>query len=389
MRATWAIAAKDLRLRVRDRSLFIVGVLAPFALAFIFSLILGPVASGEFQPHYAVVDLDAGDVAAGLVGVLERLDADGVIELDRLADAAAARQAVEQGDVEAAIVIPAGFSTAVGSGRSARLEIIGDVDAPTSVAIAEAIAEGFAAQVRAVSLSVATVRAGGISEPTNRLVAEAAAAPPPIILTDVTAATRELDLTTFFVAGMSIFFLFFTVSFGVLGLLEERHQGTLARLLVAPIPRFAVVVAKMAVSYVVGVGAMGVLVVSSSLLLGADWGDPLGVALLVLAAVGAAVGIMGVVAAFARTAEGASNLQSIIAVGLGMLGGIFFPASLGTGIIAKLSYLTPHRWFMTGLADLAGGGGVSVVLPAVAALVGFAVATGVPALVKLRRLEVR
>ena len=35
------IARKDLRLRIRDRSAFIIGIIAPLGLAFIFNLILG------------------------------------------------------------------------------------------------------------------------------------------------------------------------------------------------------------------------------------------------------------------------------------------------------------------------------------------------------------
>jgi ABC-2 type transport system permease protein len=126
-------------------------------------------------------------------------------------------------------------------------------------------------------------------------------------------------------------------------------------------------------------------VVASSLLLGADWGDPSGVAVLILSGVISAVGIMAVVAAFARTPEGAGNLQAVIAVGLGMLGGVFFPAPLGGGILANLSYATPHRWFMTGLGDLAGGGGVAVVLPSAAALLAFGLVTGGMAGLRLRR----
>lgn len=389
MRAALILAGKDLRLRIRDRSVFIVGVLAPFALAFIFSLILGPVASGEFRPHFGVVDLDGGRLAGGFVGVLKSLDAGGVIELEALADPPAARDAVRRGELDAVFVLPAGMTSAITAGRSARMEVVGNPDAPTSTAIAVAIAQGFATEVRSVSLAVATALAGGVEEPAPSLAAEAAATPAPISLDEVTAATRELDLTTFFVAGMGIFFLFFTVSFGVMGLLEERNGGTLARLMAAPIPRWAVLAGKMSVAYLVGVGAMTILIVSSSLLLGARWGNPWGVALLVLAATAAAEGITAVVAAFARTAEAASTLQSIIAVGLGMLGGIFFPTSLGNGIIATLSYVTPHRWFMSGLADLAGGGGARVVLPAVGALLAFAAVTTVPALLRLRHLEVR
>ncbi len=392
MRFILTIAGKDLRLRVRDRSVFVLGLLAPFLLAVIFDLVLGAPSEATFQPRFAVADLDTGPVGDGLVGVLRSLAEGDVIELDEVGSVDEVEAAVEAGDLDAAFVIPAGFSQAVTSGGEATLRIVGNVDAPISVAIAEAVARGYAAEVEAVQLSVAvalqTLPSPTVSDVAT-LAAEAATMPPPIELVDVTAADRVLDTSTFFIAGMAVFFLFFTVSFGVVGLLEERQAGTLARLAAAPIPRYAAVAAKMVVSYVVGVVAMAVLVVASTLILDARWGDPVGVAVLVLAAVAAAVGVVAVVAGFARTAEQASTLQAIIAVSLGMIGGVFFPTNLGGGFLAKLALASPHRWFMNGLADLAGGGGLSVVWPSVAGLLAFAVVTTVPALYRLRTMEPR
>ncbi len=96
----------------------------------------------------------------------------------------------------------------------------------------------------------------------------------------------------------------------------------------------------------------------------------------VLAGVGSATAIMALVASFARTPEGAGNIQSIIAVSLGMLGGAFFPVGSEGGVLASLSLLTPHAWFLRGLGDLAGGGGITVVLPSLLAIAGFTVVTG-------------
>ena len=62
MKAAIIIAAKDLRQRLRDRSAIIMGIVAPFALAAIFSLLL-PSSQG-FHTDYAVVDLDHGSVSA-------------------------------------------------------------------------------------------------------------------------------------------------------------------------------------------------------------------------------------------------------------------------------------------------------------------------------------
>jgi ABC-2 type transport system permease protein len=175
---------------------------------------------------------------------------------------------------------------------------------------------------------------------------------------------------------MAVFFLFFTVQFGVSSLLDERHNGTMARLLAAPIRPTAILGGKLLVSFAVGVVSMGLLVATTSVLLGARWGDPAGVAVLVVAGVLAATGLTAFVASLARTADQAGSWQAIIAVVMGTLGGSFFPIGQVGGALAALSYLTPHRWFMQGLADLAGGGGLAAVWWPATAMLAFAAAGG-------------
>jgi ABC-2 type transport system permease protein len=157
------------------------------------------------------------------------------------------------------------------------------------------------------------------------------------------------------------------------------------RLLAAPIRQLSIVTGKAIVSFVLGLVAMTILIVASSLLIGASWGNPFGVALLVVTGVLAATGLMMVVAAYAKTPEQAGNLQAILAIGLGMLGGIFFPQGLGTGLLANAAYISPHRWFLLGLSDLAGGGAVSVILPSVLGLVTFAAISWAFAIARFRR----
>jgi ABC-2 type transport system permease protein len=170
---------------------------------------------------------------------------------------------------------------------------------------------------------------------------------------------------------MAVFFLFFTVQFGVSSLIEERSNGTMPRLLAAPVHWWHIAAGKGLASFALGIVAMTVLVAGSTLLIDADWGDPLGVALLVVTAVLAAIGIMAVIATLARTAEQAGNWQAIVAVVLGMIGGTFFPISQGPAFLARLSSLTPHYWFLRGLGDMQAGGGLGEALPAAAALLVF------------------
>jgi linearmycin/streptolysin S transport system permease protein len=130
---------------------------------------------------------------------------------------------------------------------------------------------------------------------------------------------------------------------------------------------------------------MTVLVVATSALFGARWGNPAGVAVLIVAAVLSAMGIMALIATFARTAEQAGNWQSVIAVVLGLVGGTFFPVAQAPGILSKITFVAPQAWFLRGLGDLRGGS-FSVVWVPVTALGAFAAVTGAVALTRLRRL---
>lgn len=391
MRAAITIATKDLRERLRDRTAILIAVVVPLGLAAVFAVTLADVTGGSVTFEYAVVDLDRGDLANVFTDqVLGSLEEDGLIELrtPEPETEAEGRALAADGTVDATFVIPAGFSAATRVGGGPVLLVIGNVDARIGSEVAGSIARSFTRELVAVQLSVATA-ATAIGDPEidlDALSERAARVAPPIAIDDVSTSSRELDANTFYAAGMSVFFLFFTVQFGVSSMLDERRDGTLARLLAAPIPRAAILGGKLLTSFVLGVASMIVLVLATALLLGAKWGDPLGVLLLIIAGVLAATGIMAVVATFARTAEQAGYMQAIIAVVLGMLGGSFFPVSLAGGLIERLSLLTPHAWFLRGLGDLAGGGGADVALSAALPILAFAAISWLIAMLRLDRL---
>jgi ABC-2 type transport system permease protein len=185
---------------------------------------------------------------------------------------------------------------------------------------------------------------------------------------------------------MAVFFLFFTVQYGVTSILDERRLGTLSRLLAAPTSPRHVLAGKLLSSFILGVVSMTVLVVATSFLLGAVWGNPVGVMLLIVCGVTAATGVTALVAALAKTPELAGSMQSVIAVVLGLLGGAFFPIAQLGGFMRVLSLLTPHAWFLRGLGDLSGGGSVIDILPAVGAMLAFAAVTLAMALTRLGKL---
>lgn len=366
MRNVLLITAKDLRLGLRDRSVLLTAFVVPFTLAMIFSFLFGGDVVGDVEIAYLALNEDDGELGDLFVDEVLGALTDGTgVTAEEIDDRAEAVERVTAGAADALLVVPEGFTEAVQAGRPASIGVVANVDATIARQVATGLAEGFANELTGTQLAVASVMAaaGDAAPPGEEIVRSVQAADRPVVVVDGVVADNQLDQTTYLAAGMAVFFLFFTVQYGVLGMLEERRNGTLARLYASPLPRGAVLGAKTLTSFVLGCVSMAVLVVASQVLLGARWGDPAGVALLVGAGVASAVSVVLLVGSLARTAEQAGTWQSIIAIVLGMAGGVFFDVSRGAPLLERLSLLTPHQWFMRGLGELAGDGSAADVLP--------------------------
>jgi linearmycin/streptolysin S transport system permease protein len=380
MRAAVLIAAKDLRQRLRDRSALMIAIVVPLALASIFGLIFHNAIAGRVTFTFGIVDQDHGPAAQAFVAdALRPLERAGLVKLQSESSFTAGRQAADQNKVAATFVLSPGFSAALAAGRPARVRVLGSVDSTIGAQVAQSVAESFADRIDTVRVATAAARG------TSANGAQAAALAP-IVVADVSAKNRQLDAGTFYGAGMAIFFLFFTVQFGISSLFDERRDGTLARMLVAPIRRSAILTGKLITSLVLGVASMTVLVVATSVLLSAHWGNPLGIAILIISGVVAATAVMTLVATFARTPDEAQSWQAMVALVFGMLGGTFFPVAQAGGVLAALSLATPQAWFLRGLDNMTGGAGTGAVLGPVAAILAFAAVTGSIAMMRIGRL---
>ncbi|MEN8235905.1 MAG: ABC transporter permease [Actinomycetota bacterium] len=385
MKTALTIAAKDLKERLRDRSAIVMGVLVPLGLAFVMSLTIGPAADQTFETRVSLYDADGGRVAEGFSAMLDEVEELGFVTVDAAASEDEARSAVADGDVAAAYLVPEGFSAAVGSGDAASIGIVTNPDHPIGAAVITAVADGFAAEVNAVRLSAATAIALGAGDP-EQLATDAAGDESPVRLGRPDVQGRGFDFSTFYANGIAIFFMFFTVQFGVLSIIGEREQGTMPRLLVAPISRKSILVGKLGASFLMGVASTIVLWFATTLLMGAVWGGALGVLVLITAGVLSAVAVAAAIATFTKTAEQAGAATAFVAVIFGVLGGVFFPVTRVSGAFAAVSRLTPHYWLMDGFKRLSAGEGLVDILPALTAVLAFTVVLGAIGLMRSRDL---
>jgi ABC-2 type transport system permease protein len=385
MRAALTIAAKDLKERLRDRSAIILAVVVPLGLAFVMNLTLGPITEQGFSTEVAVADADGGAVAQAFSGMLAEIEEAGFITVDEASTSAAARMKVADDRVSTAYLIPEGFSNAVGMNQQAVITVVANPDQPIGAQVGTAMAEGFISEVNGVRLSVATALALGADDPAA-LAAAASTAPAPIVLASSQTEGRGFDFASFYAIGIAVFFLFFTVQFGVLGIIDERETGTMPRLLVAPISKQSILVGKLSASFLMGVASTVVLWIATTLLMGADWGSSIGVLILIFAGVAAAMGLTAAVATFTNSAEQAGAITAFIVVVFGALGGVFFPVTRVSGAFEVVSRVAPHFWLMDGFQRLSAGEGLADILPALGAIMLFTLILGAIGLFRARDL---
>ncbi|MFD5256401.1 ABC transporter permease [Streptomyces bobili] len=353
MRVVLAIAAKDLRQRLRDRSAWVMVFLAPVLISALMAMAFN--SNSEFRADIGVVDLDRGTAATGLTRVLKSPELKDTVRVRSYDDEAVARQAVDAGRVHVAIVVPEGFTASLSGGAPSPVTVLDSVDFGLQAQLARAVTESYVAQVNADRLSVATaVAAGAPQGDIPELASKAALLRLPEEVRPEGLADDPLKVISYFGPSMGMFFVLFTVGFGARGYFIEQQQGTLDRIAAAPVGRGALLLGKSLSTFVYSLAGLATVTLVSWLAFGARWADPVGVAALSVGMAVAVVCLTALVISLARTERQAEGLASVVVFALALLGGNFVFAS-GTPLMHRLTLFTPNGWALRGFTDLGTG----------------------------------
>jgi ABC-2 type transport system permease protein len=378
------IAIKDTLTRFRDWKALAGMLAAPLVISGLIGLAFGNLSAGETPIEnipVAIVNHDDGQLGQAYADVLGGEDLDDLIDLRTIDDLDAAKAGIENGELRAVLYIPAGFSEQIvpaanstsGPG-SGGVQLFTDPTSEISPLIIESIVSRVTSSLNTVLLA-GDVSAGSLI-PYAQLVGPQMANIGNVIADELdpdnfdfsegrlqlhTVQTGEgepFDPFAFFIPGMAVFFLMFSMFEGSRSIILEETRGTLPRLMTTPTPSWQIILGKMGGTFLSGLLQFTVLVVASSFIFGVNWGrSPVGLALIVVLTVFAASGLGALLTVFARNENQAGVIGGAVSLIFGALGGSFFPAQSLTGIVNFLSKLTINRWAMDGLTTLAVSGG--------------------------------
>jgi ABC-2 type transport system permease protein len=380
------IARVELLRRVRNRSAIITAFIGPLVLAVVFGVLIN--GSREFSTTIGVVDADGSALTSSFVEALTSQDDSSVVTFAALPDEATARARMDDDDLGAAIVIPAGFGAAATSGGDAAITVLRDPSREVSGAVARSVATRFTDGIRARAVLVGTVLALGGTPPSDTELAA-------IDLGADTVRTEapgghELDPAAFFGVSMSILFLFFTVAFAARSLIAERNAGVVPRMLASGAAPGAIVAGKVLAVCALALAGFATVWAVTSLVFGASWGDPVTVVLLMVATVLAVGGVATFVCGLARTEQQADSYTAVVSFVLALLGGNFVGPADAPAALQRMATFTPNGQALAAFTKASvDGAGPAGVASHVAVLLAIAGVFGVIGLARARAVVQR
>jgi ABC-2 type transport system permease protein len=186
--------------------------------------------------------------------------------------------------------------------------------------------------------------------------------------------------------GMAVQFLLFASIESGIGLLTERQRGLWNRLRAAPVPRWALLLAKGLSMTIVALMILGVIFLFGAFVFGLRIsGSAVGFGLVSLAFALCAASFGLLIAALGKTPQAARGLSAMAVLVMVMLGGAWVPTFVFPAWLQKVTPLLPTRWAVDGFdATLARGFTLAEMLPIVLALLGFAALFSVAAAWRFR-----
>lgn len=333
-----------------------------FVLPLLFTVVFGAVAggtSGSTVYPVALVDQDRSFVSARIAA---GLGADPLLQLQNAAEADLTKLFADKA-ITAAVVIPAEFQQAAGSGAAPEVKLIVAPGGAPDMAVGPAVnrvvsqvAGDWSTARRMVSDSGdrAKVEAAYAKLQDDRQAMAVTVAHERVALQEAVTKGAGVGETA---VGFTVLFMMMTL-FNMGGvILQERKMGTWGRLLTTPTSRVSLMTGYVLSFFVTGMFQFGVLVAFSAVLFQIDWGPLLPLAAVAGALVLCAAGMGLFMAGIVRTAEQQQTVGTLVVNATCMLGGVYWPLELVGDTMRTIGYLTPQAWAMDGFREVMLRGG--------------------------------
>src|SRR6185503_20143721 len=384
MKKIFAIAWKDTIVRFGSASEWLYFIVLPIIFTFVFA---GGVPTGDEDNRVGLVVVDQAhtSISQEIISELEKSTAvrPDVLSLEEAEEQFSSRLA------PAVLIIPTGLdleSIQSGTTQLDFRQLPNNIDASIAERAVQTAIRRVGSVVSAANMAVAEAKARGTFESAEAEqayfnqsleLARSLQAESPERVTIIQGNTPEdfaYDPQANVSAGQLITWVFIPL-FGIAALFAyERQQGTLRRVLTTPTSKATFLLGTISGQVAMALIQMTLLVLFAVLAFKLNWGNPLGVFLILTCSALAAAAIGTTMGTFIKSEGQATGLSIMAGMLMSMLGGCWYPLELFPAVMQNIARILPTTWAMQGLLDLLlRGAGVADILPEAGILLGFAV----------------
>jgi ABC-2 type transport system permease protein len=365
-----AIGLTNIRRMIRERSNIFFVFIFPIALI----LLIGAQFGGGVEPLIGVFVAEEGQIAEEITDVIGSQDS---VDIQRFEVREDLVSAVERGQVQAGVFLPAGIESQSAAGEAVEIGFVARPDG-TGPQLQAIVGAAVADVMKPVGAAQFATAESGLDFETAHVAARNLAGLAGGVEVSVTAVGEAIfpDTLGQFDLGASsqlVLFVFLTALAGSAALILTRQLGISSRMLSTPTSVRSIVVGESMGRFGVALVQGLYIVVLTLIIFGVNWGDPLASFLLLVAfsAVGAGAGVlMGSV--FSNDQQ-AGGVGVVLSLGLAALGGCMLPLELFSPTMQTVAHFTPHAWALDGYAELVRrAGSTGDILLELGVLVGYA-----------------
>ena len=377
------IAGTDVRRLLRWRAnLFFL-----FVLPMLIILLLGAAFGAADTARIGVVGGENGALGRQLVA---ELGSRASTDVRRYTSLGSLRRDVARGNLDAGLLIPAGFDGTLRQGGRVTLDYFGRPDS-LAQQLRATIQSVIVDQGRLLAVAQLLEARRKISFASALARARAAAASTPRVGVRITApdGSGYTATSSRFTSGAStqlLLFIFLNSLNGAAWVIETRRLGIARRILSTPTSSRTLVLGQVLGRLALALIQALIIILGSLIFFGVSWGDPLGTAAVVIAFALVGTGAAVLLGSLFASEQQAGPVALLLGLGLAALGGSMAPLEVFPSTARKIAHLTPHAWANDAFTKLLDhGAGLTDVLPQVGVLLAIAAVLLVAATWRLRR----
>ncbi|MEJ9116014.1 ABC transporter permease [Bacillus paramobilis] len=351
MKKVWALCWLELKqILIKPQSYILM-----FGMPIIFTLIFGGLlgGSGNTKVNISLVDEDVSVLSSKYYEDIKKSD---LISIEKVTYKEG-KQKIENKKSSGIVIIPKDFQKSMLDGRIESIQFQASADFTGGTSVEQVLASVLKKMEIEVSAARDFEKKSNTSWETMYKEIYTKVEPVSIQKESISHDDQKLNDVTGRAAGFSILFVMIVMLSATGTILKARQLGVWSRLLGTPVSKVQILAGYILSFFLIGWIQFGVLMILTHSLFDVQWGNLLGVIILVSVLLLAVIGLALLLASIVKTTEQQSALGNIVVISTCMIGGLYWPIEIEPAWMQTAANFVPQTWAMRGFTELIVRGG--------------------------------